>query len=98
MAGWEGGGRPGLEEVIAKCLQMSLAGLLRALATAEGGGEVSMFCPNLQALMARPASLPGPSWQSCDGKKLFSLPTLAWPQVSPANSEEIAQQSFNLDL
>ena len=57
-----------------------------------------MFCPNLQALMARPASLPGPSWQSCDGKKLFSLPTLAWPQVSPANSEEIVQQSFNLDL
>ena len=38
----------------------------------EGGR--SMFCPNLQALMARSAR---PSWQTCVGKKLFSLPTLA---------------------
>ena len=38
----------------------------------EGG--MSMFCPNLQALMARSAR---PSWQTCVGKKLFSLPTPA---------------------
>ena len=44
------------------------------LGSERGGRVVSMFCPNLQALMAQPAR---PSWQSCVDKKPFSLPTLA---------------------